>query len=224
MHMHNLSIPFNADKSLWNVTNWAFKEMHWFPIKITRISTGKWFFSTVKQQHSVLSAWWQRSAVLQFQVKTKMTWLQPQEGCISHGGWHTFCHTKFIHWLWFQMLASAHNTCHALPTQRCPSPFQPPTTPHNMSDQWQQPDPVGNKGYEVWQWCARWSPSSCLFLQAMGSQTEEWKSGQYIDFRGGEFVSPSGILMNQNGHLASCRCMCTRSLSPLVDGKDFISQ
>lgn len=69
---------------------------------------------------------------------------------------------------------------------------QPPTMPCNMSDQWHQNDPVGNKGYEVWQQCARWSPSSCLFLQAMGSQTEEWKSDLYIDFGGGKFVGPSG--------------------------------
>lgn len=31
----------------------------------------------------------------------------------------------------------------------------------------------------------------------MGSQTEEWKSDPYIDFGGGEFVGPLGILMNR---------------------------
>lgn len=31
----------------------------------------------------------------------------------------------------------------------------------------------------------------------MGSQTEEWKSYPYIDFGGGEFVGPLGILMNR---------------------------
>lgn len=140
-----------------------------------------------------------------------MTWLQPHQAASVMEG-DTLSLTVFIHCLWIQMLASKHNTCGALPTQRCPAPSQPPTTPCNMSDQWQQQDPVGNKGYEVWQWCARWSPSSCLFLQVMGSQTEEWKSDQYIDFGGGKFVSPSGILMNQNGHLASCTCTCTKNL------------
>lgn len=113
-----------------------------------------------------------------------------------------------------------------------PSPRQGPesfhaTPPHNvlaMSDQWQQQhDPVGNKGYEVWQQCASWSPSSCLFLQAMGKQSEKWKNDPYIDFRvggGGEdFVGPSGnSLMNRrSAYLASCRWRCEKDSSPPVD-------
>lgn len=38
-----------------------------------------------------------------------------------------------------------------------PSPW-PPTVPPDAPDQWRQADPVGNKGYEVWQWRAHWSP------------------------------------------------------------------
>lgn len=42
-------------------------------------------------------------------------------------------------------------TTHAMhyPHSGARVPSKPPTTPHNMSDQWQQPNPVGNKGYEV---------------------------------------------------------------------------
>lgn len=62
------------------------------------------------------------------------------------------------------------------------------------------------------------------FSRRWGARLRSEKAANILILEGGEFVSPSGILMNQNGHLASCRCTCTRSLSPLVDGKDFISQ
>jgi len=97
----------------------------------------------------------------------------------------------------FQSLTGSNSRC--CPNHTAWLIHSPSKMPWNASDQWQrQRDPVGNKGYEVWQQRARWSPSSCLFLQVMGSHTEEWKSDPYIDFAREKFVVPSGDgLMNR---------------------------
>lgn len=57
----------------------------------------------------------------------------------------------FIHQLWFQMLVlQAYNKYRITTHTKVPDSFTPPPTMHcNASDQWQQLDPVGNKGYEV---------------------------------------------------------------------------
>ena len=125
-----------------------------------------------------------------------MTRLHPQES-ISHGGWHALCHRVYSLPLVPDVGFHALHIQYTLPARRTWLFRNPPQCLANAPDQWQQYDPVGNKGYEVWQWCAHWSPSSCLFLQATGSQTEEWKSDPYIDFGGGKFVGPSGVLMNR---------------------------
>lgn len=128
---------------------------------------------------------------LQFRVKTRWR-IPPYEDCISHGEMRCFLQmcllTGFGYKCWLPCTT---------PTVPCPPAHMawlidnpPPTHTHimpcNMHDQWQQANPVGNKGYEVWQQCARWSPSSCLFLQAMESQNDEWKSDPYMDFVEGE--------------------------------------
>ena len=147
-------------------------------------------------------------------------WFHPQEGCISHGRWHAACHCEYSLALVPDVGFCAQHTLWPAHTEGL-THSQPPTMPCNMSDQWHRHDPVGNKGYEVWQQCARWSPSSCLFLQAMGSQTEEWKSDPYIDSGGGKFVGPSGILMNRKSASGFLQVQ-KKDSSPPVDVEDVI--
>ena len=101
----------------------------------------------------------------------------------------------FIGRPWFQMFAPEHSLLYP-PHTEGPHLFAAPPPPKmtcNMSDQWQPHDPVGNKGYEVWQRCASWSPSSCLFLQAMGEPDWGEKRDPDIDFGGGNLLAPQGI-------------------------------
>lgn len=136
-----------------------------------------------------------------------MTWLQPQEGCISHGGWHTFCHNVYSLAL---VPDVGFQTKHTL----CPTHTEVPES-FNLPQCLATPL-INGSSTTLWEIRVMKSDSGVhadslhlvYFSRRWGARLWSEKATNILILEGGGVVSSSGILMNQNGHghLASCRC------------------
>lgn len=164
----------NCPFKIWEKTEKMYSWNNWnFWIVMVKLLSYKTYTSVIKLKSCCCKG------------ENKMMRHSPELAWIDPELWHALSIFFFLSH-WFHMLVSKHNTYSTFATLCAWLIHNPSTMPCNMSDQWQQHDPVGNKGYEVWQQRAHRSPSSCLVLQAKESQTEEWKSDPHIDFGRGE--------------------------------------